>query len=67
MMQDVIIAIIRQAAMLTKPQQDEFTSKAAEALATLINSTSTEIDDALVRELGLPIGGQVIQKLEALV
>ncbi|MEO1100587.1 MAG: hypothetical protein AAFW65_01955 [Pseudomonadota bacterium] len=67
MFQDVAIAIVRQAAMLTKPQQDEFSTKAAEALATLINSTSTEIDDAIVRQVAIPIGGQIINKLEALI
>ncbi len=67
MFQDVVIAIVRQAAMLTKPQQEEFSTKAAEALATLINSTSTEIDDAIVRQVAIPIGGQIINKLEALI
>lgn len=67
MFEDVIIAIIRQAALLTKPQQDEFTTKAAEALATLINSTQTEIDDTVVRDVAIPLGGQVFEKLAALV
>lgn len=67
MFEDVIIAIVRQAAMLTKPQQDEFSTKAAEALATLINSSQTEIDDAIVRQVAIPLGGQIITKLEALV
>ena len=67
MFQDVITAVIKQAALLTRPQQDEFTTKAAEALATLINSTETEIDDALVRQVAIPIGGQIIDKLETLV
>ena len=57
----------RQAALLTKAQQDEFTTKVAEAVATLINSTETEIDDELIRTIGLPIGSAVVEKLGALV
>ena len=67
MFEDIVISIIRQAALLTKPQQDEFSTKAAETLATLINSTKTEIDDTLIRDVAIPIGGQVVRKLEALV
>ncbi|MCA8900282.1 MAG: hypothetical protein KDA53_03445 [Hyphomonas sp.] len=67
MFESVIIALVRQASLLTKPQQDEFTTKLAEAAATLINSTETEIDDELVRSIGLPIGSAVIEKLQALV
>ncbi|WP_206741549.1 hypothetical protein, partial [Hyphomonas oceanitis] len=67
MIESVIIALIRQAALLTKPQQEEFTTKAAEALATLIKSTETAIDDELVRQVGLPVGGMIISKLTALV
>tara|TARA_R110000772_G_scaffold197372_1_gene308165 strand:+ start:685 stop:954 length:270 start_codon:yes stop_codon:yes gene_type:complete len=67
MIESVIIALIRQAALLTKPQQEEFTTKAAEALATLIKSTETGIDDELVRQVGLPVGGMIITKLTALV
>ena len=66
MFENVVVAIIRQAALLTKPQQEEFSSRAAEALATLINSTSTEIDDELVRQVLLPIGSQVMGKLQTL-
>ncbi|MEL6662089.1 MAG: hypothetical protein AAFR33_03725 [Pseudomonadota bacterium] len=67
MFEAVIIAMIRQAASLTKPQQDEFTTKAAETIATLIKGTETGIDDALMRDVGLPLGGDVISKLKALV
>ncbi|MCF6329085.1 MAG: hypothetical protein L3J02_04720 [Henriciella sp.] len=67
MFEDIVISIIRQAALLTKPQQDEFSTKAAETLATLINSTKTEIDDTLIRDVAIPIGGQIVRKLEALV
>ncbi|MEZ5954300.1 MAG: hypothetical protein R3C13_08360 [Hyphomonas sp.] len=67
MFESVIIALVRQASLLTKPQQDEFTTKVAEAVATLINSTETEIDDEVVRSIGLPIGAAVVEKLQALV
>jgi hypothetical protein len=67
MFEAAIIAIIRQASLLTKAQQEEFTTKVAEALATLINSTHTEIDDELVRSVGLPIGAAVVEKLQVLV
>lgn len=67
MFESVIVSIIRQAALLTKAQQDEFTTKIAEALSTLINSTETEIDNELVRSVALPIGGTLIEKLEGLV
>ena len=52
MIESVIIALIRQAALLTKPQQEEFTTKAA---------------DELVRQVDLPVGGMIITKLTALV
>ncbi len=65
MIESVIVALVRQAAMLTKPQQEEFTTKSAEALATLIGSTETEIDDELVRNVALPIGASLIEKLQA--
>jgi hypothetical protein len=67
MIESVVIAIIRQAAALTKPQQDEFTTKVAEAIATLIRSTQTGIDDELIRQVGLPIGGDIIVKLRAMI
>ncbi len=67
MIEDIAIAIIRQAALLTKPQQDEFTTKAAEAIATVINSSETEIDDVLVGQVVLPLGAQIIEKLNAIV
>ena len=67
MIESVVIAIIRQAAALTKPQQDEFTTKVAEAIAALIRGTETSIDNELVRTVGLPMGGQIIGKLEALI
>ena len=67
MFESVIVSIIRQAALLTKAQQEEFTTKIAEALSTLINSTETEIDNELVRSVALPIGGTLIEKLEGLV
>ncbi|MEM9740402.1 MAG: hypothetical protein AAF829_11075 [Pseudomonadota bacterium] len=64
MMDAVIVSLIRQAATLTKSQQDEFATKTAEALATLIRATETGVDDALLREVGLPLGEQVISKLK---
>ena len=67
MFESVIVSIIRQAALLTTSQQDEFTTKVAEAVATLINSTETEIDDELIRSIGLPISAAVVEKLQALV
>jgi hypothetical protein len=63
----VIIALIRQAAALTKPQQDEFTTKVAEAIAALIRGTETGIDNELIRQVGLPMGGDVILKLRDMV
>ena len=67
MFESLIIALVRQASLLTKPQQDEFTTKVAEAVATLINSTQTEIDDEVVRSIGLPIGAAIVEKLQGLV
>lgn len=67
MFESAIVALIRQASLLTKPQQEEFTTRIAEAVATLINSTATEIDDEMLRSIGLPIGGAVIEKLQTLV
>ncbi len=65
MIESVIVALVRQAAMLTKPQQEEFTTKAADALSTLIIATETEIDDELVRTVALPLGAALIEKLQA--
>ncbi len=67
MIEDIAIAIIRQASLLTKPQQEEFATRAAEAIATLINSTETEIDDVLVGQIALPLARQVVDKLSAIV
>lgn len=67
MFESIIVSLLRQASLLTKPQQDEFTTRIAEAVATLVSSTETEIDDELIRSIGLPIGGAVIEKLQALV
>lgn len=67
MFESIVTTLIKQAAMLTKPQQDELTTKVAEALSTLINSTETEIDNQLVRSVGLPLGGVLIEKLKVLV
>lgn len=67
MIESVIIALIRQAAALTKPQQDEFTTKVAEAIAALIRGTETSIDNELIRQVGLPMGGDVILKLRDMV
>ncbi|PKP81847.1 MAG: hypothetical protein CVT79_08825 [Alphaproteobacteria bacterium HGW-Alphaproteobacteria-18] len=67
MLESVIVAIIRQAALLTKPQQEEFTTKAAEAVAALVKGTATGIDNELLKQVGLPMGGQVITKLQALI
>lgn len=64
MFESVIIAIIRQAANLTQPQQDEFTTKAAEAIAALVRGTETGIDDALLREVALPMGSDILTKLK---
>lgn len=67
MIESVVIAIIRQAAALTKPQQDEFTTKVAEAIAALIRGTETSIDNELVRQVGLPMGGDIIVKLRDII
>lgn len=67
MFESILTTLIRQAALLTGPQQEEFTTKIAEALSTLINSTETEIDNELIRSVALPIGGTLIEKLEGLV
>lgn len=67
MFESVLIALIRQAGLLTKPQQEAFTTKVAEAIATLISSSETQIDDELLRSIGLPIGSAVIEKLQTLV
>ena len=53
-------------ALLTKPQHEEFKTKAAEALATQIESTETAIDDELVRQVDLALGG-IISKRKVLV
>lgn len=67
MLESVIVAIIRQAALLTKPQQEEFTTKAAEAVAALVKGTAIGIDNEPLKQVGLPMGGQVITKLQALI
>lgn len=67
MLESIVTTLIRQAAMLTRPQQEEFTTKIAEALSTLINSTETGIDDELLRSVALPMGSAVIAKLEGMV
>lgn len=67
MIDDVVTAIIRQAALLTKPQQDEVSTRLAEAIATLVTSTGTEIDDELARSIVIPLVARVSTKLEALV
>lgn len=67
MFESILTTLIRQAALLTGPQQEEFTTKIAEALSTLINSTETEIDNELVRSVALPIGSALIGKLEGMV
>lgn len=64
MFESVVISIIRQAAALTKPQQDEFTTKVAEALAALIRGTETSIDDALLRDVALPLSEDIVAKLK---
>jgi len=67
MFESIAVSLLRQAALLTKPQQEEFTMRIAEAIATLVSSTGTQIDDELLRSIGLPLGGAVIEKLQALV
>lgn len=67
MIESVIVAVIRQAALLTKPQQEEFTTKAAAAVAALVKGTSTAIDNELLKQVGLPMSGQIISKLQALI
>ena len=64
MFESVVISIIRQAAALTKPQQDEFTTKVAEALAALIRGTETNIDDVLLRDVALPLSEDIVAKLK---
>ena len=63
MFESVIVAIIRQASLLTKPQQEEFIARAAETLASIIASTPTQIDDALVRDIILPMAAQLVNAL----
>lgn len=65
MVEAIIISLIRQASVLTKTQQEEFTTKVAEALGTLIRATDTNIDDVLLRDVGLPLSEQIITKLKA--
>ncbi|MEQ8556742.1 MAG: hypothetical protein RIB03_00360 [Henriciella sp.] len=67
MFESIVVSLLRQASLLTRPQQDEFTTRIAEAVATLVGSTETEIDDELLRSIGLPIGGAVIEKLQTLI
>lgn len=67
MVEQVIIAVIRQAALLTKPQQEEFAEKAAEAIATLVKGTRSEIDNELLRHVGLPVAGKVLERLQSLI
>lgn len=67
MIETVVIAVIRQAALLTKPQQEEFADKVAEALAALVKGTRSEIDNELLRHVGLPVAGQVLARLQALI
>ena len=64
MFESIIIQLIRQAALLTKPQQDEITTKGAEILGTIVTATETEIDETLVRAL-LPMAGDFVTKLGA--
>jgi len=63
MFESVIVAIIRQAGALTKPQQEDFIARAANALADVIRNTETEIDDALMREIILPMAAQLVNAL----
>ncbi len=67
MFESIIVTLVRQASLLTKPQQEEFTTRLAEAVAALINSSETQIDDEMLRSIGLPIGASIIEKLQALV
>ena len=67
MIESIVVTLIKQAALLTGPQQEEFTTKVAQALSTLINSTTTEIDNELIRSIGLPLGSDILKKLEVLV
>ena len=63
MFESVIVAIIRQAGQLTKPQQQEFITRAAETLADILANTETEIDDTLVREIVLPMAAQLVNAM----
>lgn len=63
MIESVIVAILKQAAELTRPQQDEFVARAAEAIAVLVKGTETQIDDVLLRSVILPMGAQVINAI----
>ncbi len=67
MFESVVLSIIRQAALMTKVQQEEFISKIAEALATVIKSSEPQIDDELIRAIGLPIASAIAERLKALV
>lgn len=67
MIESVMIAVIRQAALLTKAQQEEFADKAAEAIAALVKGTRSDIDNELLRHVGLPMAGQVLSRLQTLI
>lgn len=65
MFESVIVALLKQAATLTRPQQDEFIAKAADAVAVLVRDTDTMIDDVIVQEIILPMGVRIIDQLGA--
>ena len=63
MFENIIITIIRQAGALTKPQQADITARAADILADIIRNSETKIDDALLRDIVLPMAAQLVNAL----
>ena len=63
MFENIIITIIRQAGALTKPQQQDIVARAADVLADIIRNSETQIDDALLRDIVLPMAAQLVNAL----
>ena len=49
----------------TKAQQGEIAKKAADAIASMVASTETKLDDTVVRDLLIPFLTAVVTELEA--
>jgi len=63
MFESVIVEIIRQAGALTKPQQADIIARAADILAEIVRGSPTQIDDALLRDIVLPMAAQLVNAL----